>query len=158
MPRNLLIAIALFIHSPVFGQGSPITDAYRQLRLLSSSTRTGINYRDFNSELRKSIGLVDIAIEDSKPSKLTERLKDIKQTYEDAALLWSCQFQVKEVNSALEYCLTKGFKERNPEIIEVLVKKPRAYLRYVSDPSIGLLFNTASEQIKDLGNLLKVNR
>jgi hypothetical protein len=104
------------------------------------------------------MGLVDIAIEDSKPSKLTERLKDIKQTYEDAALLWSCQFEVKEVSLAIEYCLTKGFKERNPEIIEVLGQKPRAYLRYVSGPSIELLFSIASVQIKDLGNLLKANK
>ena len=70
---SLLLGVGCFCPASSLAQGSPITDAYRQLRLLSSSTEAGISYNDFGDEWRKALGIVNIGLEDSKPSKLTEK-------------------------------------------------------------------------------------
>ena len=58
--------ITSFASQVAIAQDDPIKDAYKQLRLLSSETEAGINYTSFNEEWRKTIGLINIAIEDSK--------------------------------------------------------------------------------------------
>lgn len=140
-------------------QGSPITDAYRQLRLLSSSTQGGVSYNSYGEEWRKTLGLIDIAIEDSKPSKLTEKLAQIKSSYSDISNIWGCRFSSKYISIAIDYCLTPGFKDRNPAVMAVLRKQVSANefveMESVTPAIIPVLFGLASTQVRELGEMLK---
>lgn len=159
MTKTLLPLLVLLCQSASFAQGSPITDAYRQLRLLSSSTQTGISYRDFGLEIRKVNGLVDIALEDSKPSKLTQKLEEIKTTYSDINELWGCRFSSKFISVALSHCLGIGFQQRNPIAAQVLRERLAANqfaeMDVPTSVLVGSMFGKASAQVKQLGDMLK---
>ena len=159
MTKRLVPLLVLLCQSTSFAQGSPITDAYRQLRLLSSSTQTGISYRDFVLEVRKAIGLVDIALEDSKPSKATQKLEEIKTTYSDINELWGCRFSSKYISIALSSCLGIGFQQRNPIVVqslrETLAANEFAEMEDFTGVFVGSMLGKASAQVKQLGGMLK---
>ena len=147
--------------SPVasMAQGSPITDAYRQLRLLSSSTEAGISYNNFGDEWRKALGFINIAIEDSKPSKLTEKLQEVKLIYSDASDFWSCRFSSKYISVAINHCLNSGFKDRNPVTMEFLrgqlSRSEYMEMGDVVPAVVPVMFGKGSQQVRELGELLK---
>jgi hypothetical protein len=158
----VLIGAGCVLPSASLAQGSPISDAYRQLRLLSSSTESGVSYNSFGEEWRKALGLVNIAIEDSPPSALTQKLGEIKNTYSDVSDLWSCRFSSKFVSVAIDFCISPGFKERNPEVVTFLkqrVDKDKfATMATPVEAAIPGFFGRASTQVRELGELLKTSK
>ena len=159
MFRKFLPLLLVAFQSAAFAQGAPITDAYRQLRLLSSSTQTGISYKDFGDELRKVNGLIDIAVKYSRPSNLTEKLVEIKVIYSDIAEVWRCRFSSRFISVALSHCLSEGFMQRN-NIAASLLKSQLAENKYahMNAPTsvvISRMFGEASSQVKQLGEMLK---
>ena len=145
--------------SPSLAQGSPITDAYRQLRLLSSSTEAGVSYRSYGEQWGKTVGFVDIAIEDSDPSPFTQKLESIKLKYSDISEFWNCRFPNIRITTAIEFCLTSGFKERNPDTLLFLQQQVsiNSYrdMEWVTPAVVPVLFKKASDEVKELGQILK---
>lgn len=164
---SLSLALATLL-SPIsaVAQGSPITDAYRQLRLLSSETEAGVSYVGYMSKWREVLGFVNIALEDGKPGPLTKQLRKIKTTYTDAAELWKCTIEYGKFATTHLLCLSDGFKSRNTEIagdIEKVKNNPMCSYgtclpgesKIEGKVGVRLLFGIASAQIKELGSLLK---
>ncbi len=162
---------ATFTSQIAIAQDDTIKDAYRQLRLLNSETEAGINYVSFREQWRKTLGLIDIAIEDSKPSSRTTLLNQIKVTYRDAATLWGCTVEFGKFASVLITCLDNEFQLRNPDIVREIKIRADVTQSITGCPSCGVfhpesgdtvgkagvmsLFSVASQQIKTLGSILK---
>jgi hypothetical protein len=155
---SVLVGAGCFFPGASMAQGSPITDAYRQLRLLSSSTEAGISYKAFGDEWRKTMGLINIALEDSKPSNMTQKLEQIKLTYSDISNFWGCRFEGKFISVCINHAFGPGFRERNPATMEFLQEQVRrSRLMEMSDvvPAVvPVMFGKASREVRELGKLL----
>lgn len=137
-------------------QTAPITDAYKQLRLLDSQTEAGMNYPSFTNEWGKTLGLVNIALEDSAASPLTRQLEKIKISYSDVATAWKCKIEYGKFAKVFYMCLGNELPERYPEIAGAI--KDGSAMEYTGDVAgkvtISYLFSAASIQVKTLGAML----
>ena len=154
-----LTVVACALPSEVSAQDPSVKDAYKQLRLLNASTEAGISYRSFGEEWRKTLGPINIALEDSKKGKLTNQLEVIKGVYSDISNIWGCRFSAKYVSVALNHCINSDFKERNPTYItwlnELLSKDRFVEMDSPTQVIIGNMFAQGSAQVKELGKMLK---
>lgn len=160
LPIYLLSLFLAVSPSPGFSQGEPITAAYNRLRMFNSLTEAGVSYASFRDEWGQVRGVIDIAIQDSKPSSLTQKLSEIKTTYTEAAEFWRCTIEVN-YTGLMNMCLGKRSASSNPiigpSIQEILDKRENfdVKTRDIAPIMVPLYFKLADAQILQLGLLLK---
>jgi hypothetical protein len=141
-------------------QGAPITAAYNRLRLFNSRVDSGISYVNFRSEWGDVRGQIDIAIQDSKPSELTQKLDEIRTTYTEAAQFWYCLIEVRYL-SLMKLCLGGRPPSSSPVIgpglMKILNESGGSTLetRHVVSSLVPLYFKLADAQTQQLGALLR---
>lgn len=157
---GLTIVFALLLPASAVAQGAPITNAYNRLRMFNSMIDTGISYVNFRSEWGSVRGAIDIAIQDSSPSKLTQTLEEIRTTYTEAALFWGCTIEMSHL-ALMDLCLQGRPPSTNPIIGPGMLKIINDYKssevrpRDVGPILVPLFFKLANAQTQQLGALLK---
>ena len=157
---SLTIVCALLLPASAVAQGAPITNAYNRLRMFNSMIDSGISYANFRSEWGSVRGAIDIAIQDSSPSNLTQKLEEIRTTYTEAALFWGCTIEMSHL-ALMNLCLQGRPPSTNPIIGPGLSKIMNDYKssevrpRTIGPILVPLFFKLADAQTQQLGALLK---
>lgn len=146
--------------APAFA-GGPASEAYRSLRQLDSRTEAGISYSEFRSEWGRTLGIVNIALEDSTSSKVSTALSEAKVAYADLAAFWQCKIQMRNSVAFVLRCvdlLSPGLLTRHPVVAAFLSDKTQLMGDEgapATSTALSALMGDASKRVQQLGILLK---